>query len=302
MGHFIGIEGGGTKFVMAHGTGPDDLHDRVRIETQDPITVMKQVIGYVRQVEKKVPVLGIGASVFGPLDINKKSDQYGFITTTPKAGWQHFDFVGALKKEFNLPVGFDTDVNTTALGEYRWGAAQGLDDFIYITVGTGIGAGGLLDGKPIHGAMHPEMGHIFVPRHPDDPYKGVCPFHHDCLEGLASGPSIMERWGVESALDLPADHQAWEIEAYYLGHAVANYTLTLSPEKVIMGGGVMQQVQLYQLIQYNILSILSGYIKNRWIDDIENYVVPPGLGQDAGVCGAFVLAEMAADESLEHTS
>lgn len=299
MPHFIGIEAGGTKFVVVHGTGPEALHDRTVIPTTDPQQTMNSVFDYIRNVQKKVEVTAIGAGVFGPLDPDPESKTYGYITTTPKKGWAHYDFVGALKNEFHLPVGFDTDVNTSAMGEGRWGAAQGLSDFIYMTVGTGIGCGAMVGGKLLHGAMHAEMGHILIPHDvAQDDFEGVCPYHKNCLEGLASGPSINTRWQVASALDIPAEHEAWTLEAAYLGLALSIYTLCLSPKRIIMGGGVMRQDHLLEKIRPKVIENLAGYVKNKTvIDNIDSYVVAPGLGEDSGVCGALALAEKAYQES-----
>lgn len=294
MAQFIGIEGGGTKFVCAYGSGPDDLHDRIVINTETPEKTMRNIIEYIRKIQKFVQIHGIGASVFGPLDLNRQSATYGYITTTPKKGWNNFDFVGTLKQEFNLPVGFDTDVNVAALSEYRWGAAQGLSDMLYLTVGTGIGGGVITNHQLIHGAMHPEMGHMLIPQDKNDPFPGVCQYHKNCLEGLASGPSLKERWGVESALDLPPDHQAWDLEANYLGIALANYTMCFAPKRIVIGGGVMRQDHLLPKIRAQMIKYLAGYIKNSTvIDGLENYIVKPGLQENAGVCGAFAVAEIA---------
>jgi fructokinase len=302
MKKFIGIEAGGTKFVCVYGSSPDDLEDRVVIKTRSPAETMKAVFEYIRSVQKKVEIAAIGAAFFGPLDLNPKSPTYGHVTTTPKTDWCFYDAVGALKSAFNLPVGFDTDVNGAALGEHRWGSAQGLTDFIYLTVGTGIGGGVMVGGELLHGAMHPEMGHILIPQDQRmDPFAGVCPYHHNCLEGLASGPAINTRWGVDSALDLPPEHVAWDYEAYYLGVGLANFTMCLSPQRIIMGGGVMKQAQLLPKIRAKLIEQLAGYIKNPTvIDGIEDYIVLPGLGNNSGVCGAIALAQAAYEKEVNH--
>lgn len=290
---FIGIEGGGTKFVCVHGSGPDDLHDRTVIATRAPEETMADIIAYIKEVQKNSDIKAIGASVFGPLDLDLDSKTYGHIMPTSKVEWSNFDFVGALKKHFDLPIGFDTDVNGAAIGEYYWGAAQGLSDFVYLTVGTGIGGGAMVNNEFLHGAMHPEMGHIYIPQRADDSFEGVCSHHKNCFEGLASGPSMKERWKVDSALDLPEDHEAWDLEAYYLGTGLATYALILSPKKIVLGGGVMRQEHLLAKIREHMLTSLAGYLQNNYLADIENYIVKPGLGENSGICGALALAKKA---------
>jgi len=196
-----------------------------------------------------------------------------------------------------VPVGFDTDVNGAALGENRWGAAQGLDTFLYLTIGTGIGGGGLVGGKLMHGLIHPEMGHVRLPHDREqDPFDGLCPYHGDCLEGLASGPAIEKRWGTP-AHALPEAHPAWELEARYLALALTGYICTLSPQRIVLGGGVMQQQSLFPRIRQNVLELLNGYVQSpALLDRIDEYIVPPGLGNQAGVLGAIALAQDAARE------
>ena len=294
MANFIGIEGGGTKFVCAYGSGPNDLQGRTVIRTETPEITMQALIEYIREVQQRVSIAAIGASIFGPIDLDTASPSYGHVTSTPKRGWVNFDFLGTLKQQFNCPVGFDTDVNAAAISEYRWGAAQNISDVLYLTVGTGIGGGVIANHRLIHGAMHPEMGHILIPQLKNDPFPGVCKYHGNCLEGLASGPSLKERWNVKSALDLPVDHPGWEIEASYLGIALANYTMTLSPKKIILGGGVMRQQHLLPKIRHQLIQHLGGYIQNPTvIQGLENYIVKPGLEENAGVLGAIAIAELA---------
>jgi fructokinase len=233
----------------------------------------------------------IGIAAFGPLNLDVKSPTYGYITSTPKPGWAYTDLAGLIGRALKVHIGFDTDVNGAALGEHRWGAAQGLDNFIYLTIGTGIGGGGMINGKLMHGLVHPEMGHIRIPHDmQDDPYKGHCPFHRDCFEGLASGPAILERWG-QPAEALPTDHPAWALEARYIALALQNYICTLSPQKLILGGGIMEQPQLFPMVRKNVQELLNNYIRAREIiKDIDNYLVPPKLGSQAGVLGAIALA------------
>jgi len=292
---FGGIEAGGTKFVCAVGDSKGEIYKQTVIPTVTPDVTMPEVIRFFQEVHLSTPLSAIGIGSFGPVDPDPESPYFGYITTTPKLAWSQYNILGAVQNTFNLPMGFDTDVNAAALGEYRWGAARGIDTFIYITVGTGIGGGGMINGNLMHGLMHPEMGHIFIPQNKDrDPFEGVCPFHGNCLEGLASGPAMMKRWGVDFALDLPSDHPAWSLEADYLAYAIANWIEILSPKKIIIGGGVMKQKVLLPKIYPKVLSVLNGYIKHKTIlHDIENYIVSPGLGDNAGMYGALALAEQA---------
>ncbi len=290
------IEAGGTKFVCAVGTGPDDLRAVTRIPTTTPAETIPQVIDFFRQqtrVEGTLAAIGIGA--FGPVDVRADSPKFGWFLNTPKPGWQQIDFAGVVKRDLNVAIGFDTDVNAAALGEHQWGNAKGLETFIYLTVGTGIGGGGMVSGQPIHGMLHPEMGHILIPHDLSiDPFPGSCPFHKDCLEGLASGFAMEKRWA-QKANSLPADHPAWTLEANYLAIGLVNYILTLSPERIILGGGVMEQKQLFPLIRSQVGKKLNAYLDMPAItSDIEAYIVPPKLGSRAGIVGALALAQRAA--------
>ncbi len=290
-----GIEAGGTKFVCAVGTGPDDMRAERRIPTTTPAETLPQVIAFFReQVVREGAVAALGIGSFGPVDVRPGSPKFGWFLNTPKPGWQQVDFAGVMQRELRVPIGFDTDVNAAALGEHRWGNAQGLETFIYLTVGTGIGGGGLVGGKPIHGLLHPEMGHIFIPRdRTADPFVGACPFHQDCLEGLASGVAMEQRWQ-QAGSDLPADHPAWALEANYLALGLVNYMLTLSPERIILGGGVMAQQQLFPLIRAQVRERLANYLDvPNLMDEVEGYIVPPKLGDRAGILGALALAERA---------
>ncbi len=295
-----GIEGGGTKYVCAVADEQGTLLHRTVIPTTNPETTLDQVISYFKEQEaargEKLTTIGIGS--FGPVDLQRGSPHYGYITSTPKAGWQYADVVGPIKAAFpGIPVGFDTDVNTAALGEHHWGAAQNWDTFIYLTVGTGIGGGGMLGGRLMHGLIHPEMGHVLLPKHPDDPLaRGVCPFHPNCLEGLASGPALKARWGV-SGETLPVDHQAWEIEAYYLATAVMDFLCTCSPQGVILGGSVMHQKQLFPLVRKEVFRLVNHYLVHPRMETLEDLIVPPALGDDAGVKGAIALGRLAMDEA-----
>lgn len=294
-GYVGGIEAGGTKFVCAVGSGPDDVRAEARFPTTTPEETIGRAIAFFREQEARYGrPLAIGIGSFGPLDPNLDSPTYGYITSTPKPHWANADLAGSIHRALWLPVGFDTDVNGAALGEWRWGAAQGLSNFIYLTVGTGIGGGALIDGKPIHGLVHPEMGHIPLPHDwTADPYRGRCPYHGDCLEGMAAGPAIGERWG-RPAFELPPDHPAWELEAHYLALALRTFICTLSPERIVLGGGVMEQPHLFPLIWRKVREYLNGYVQSPAIlEHIDEYIVPPGLGNRAGVLGAFALAQQA---------
>jgi fructokinase len=294
-----GIEAGGTKFVCAVGTGPDDLRAEVRFPTTMPEVSIGRAIEFFQQQHEKEPLAAVGIASFGPVDPNPDSSTFGYITTTPKPGWAHTDFAGTIRRALGVPVGFDTDVNVAALGERRWGAAQGLDTFVYLTIGTGIGGGGMVNGKLIHGLVHPEMGHIRIPHDWDrDPYAGACPYHGDCLEGLATGPALEARWG-QRGETLPADHPAWELEAGYLALGLVNIICILSPERIIMGGGVMEQRQLFPLVRGRVRELLNGYLQAPAIlDQIDGYIVPPGLGNRPGVLGAIALAQQTAGVSV----
>jgi fructokinase len=288
MALYGGIEAGGTKFVCAVGSGPQDLRDIIRIPTTTPSETIGHVIDFFRKY-KGLSAIGIAA--FGPVDLYHNSPTYGYITSTPKLGWAFTDLAGIIGRTLKVHTGFDTDVNGAGLGEHRWGAAQGLDNFIYLTIGTGIGGGGMINGKLMHGLIHPEMGHIRIPHDRQaDPYRGHCPFHEDCFEGLAGGLALQERWGQPPEL-LPANHPAWLMEAHYISLAVNNYICILSPQKVILGGGVMERPQLFALVRLNVQQLLNGYVHTKEIEkDIENYIVPPKLGKQAGVLGAIALA------------
>jgi fructokinase len=287
------IEAGGTKFVCGIGTEPDDLLT-ARFATTLPAETVAAAVGFFRE-HAPGRLRAVGIASFGPVDLDPLSACYGSITSTPKSGWQNFNIVAAVAKALNVPVGFDTDVNAAALAEARWGALRGLSDGLYLTVGTGIGGGAIVNGSVLHGMLHPEMGHIRIPHDRGlDPYPGGCPYHGDCLEGLASGPAIEARWGAP-AHRLPVDHPAWALEAHYLALALSNWVCTLSPRRMVLGGGVMEQVHLFPLIRAELASLLNGYIQAPAITSgLDGYVVPPVLGSRAGVLGALVLGELAA--------
>ena len=287
------VEAGGTKFVCMVGTGPDDMREHVRFPTTTPESTLRQTIDFFRSAEARHGRLGaVGVASFGPVDLHRASDTFGFITSTPKAGWSNVDVAGAIKRALNVPVGFDTDVNAAALGEWRWGAAQGLDTFVYLTIGTGIGGGGMVNGRLMHGLVHPEMGHVRIPHDlTADPFAGVCPFHGDCLEGLASGPALNARW-LQPAERLPEAHPAWALEARYLALAFVNFICTLSPQRIVVGGGVMSTSHLFPLIREQVSSLLNNYVRTPSIlSGMDTYIVPPWLAENAGVLGALALAQ-----------
>jgi fructokinase len=288
-----GIEAGGTKFVCALGSGPDDVRAETRIPTTTPgETIGRAVEFFAAQREKFGPIAAVGIASFGPIDPEPGSPTFGYITSTPKPGWGNTDFAGPVERGLGVPVAFDTDVNVAALGEWRWGAGRGTDGLVYLTIGTGIGGGGLWNGRLMHGLIHPEMGHIRIPHDLQaDPYPGHCPYHGDCLEGLACGPAISERWKCPSET-LPEGHPAWVLEANYLALALVNLICTVSPQRIILGGGVMAQGALFPLVRGKVQQLLQGYVQSPAIlDQIDRYIVPPGLGDRSGVLGAFALAQ-----------
>lgn len=287
-----GIEAGGTKFVCALGSGPEDIRAETRFPTTTPEETIGRAIAFFREHQALGPLAGVGIASFGPVDPNPASPTFGFITSTPKPGWANTDFAGQMRRALQVPVAFDTDVNGAALGEWRWGAARGLDTFVYLTIGTGLGGGGMLGGKLMHGLVHPEMGHIRLPHDWNlDPYGGFCPFHGDCFEGLAAGPAIEKRWG-QKAETLPPDHPAWALEAEYVAQGVTTLVLALSPQRVILGGGVMAQMHLFPLVRARVHSLLNGYVQSPLVlHHLDEYILPPALGGRAGVLGALALAE-----------
>lgn len=287
-----GIEAGGTKFVCAVGTGPDDLRATTRFPTTTPTETLDRAIAFFRE---HAALASVGIASFGPVDVHPSSPTYGFITSTPKAGWAHTEFAPAIGRALRVPVGFDTDVNVAALGEQRWGAAKGLNTFIYLTIGTGIGGGGMMNGKFMHGLVHPEMGHIRIPHDRAlDPFPGNCPYHGDCLEGLAAGPAIEGRWG-QRGETLPDDHPAWALEARYLAFALTNFICTISPQRIVTGGGVMKQQRVLPAVRRLVQELLNRYVNAPDIlENIDRFIVPAALGDRAGVLGAIALAQQTA--------
>lgn len=289
------IEAGGTKFVCAVATGPDHILDETTIATTNPKDTIHAVSRFLAGAKARHgPFAAIGIGAFGPVDLDPASGTFGYITTTPKHGWGHTDVVGPLKSQFKVPVGFDTDVNAAVFGEYMWGAGKSCDPLIYITVGTGIGGGVIVNGHLLHGLLHPEIGHLQVP--PPSGKDAIskdcqCPFHKCCMEGFASGPAIMKRWG-QRADTLPADHPAWDEVSEVLAHGLTNLILTLSPRRIILGGGVMHQAHLLPLIRSKVTRDLNGYLQLPEITrNMDSYIVAPGLGDRSGLLGALALGQ-----------
>ncbi|HKM00088.1 MAG TPA: ROK family protein [Mobilitalea sp.] len=284
---FGALEAGGTKMVMAVGDESGKILEHHTLPTYTPAITLPKIIEYFES--KNIEALGIGS--FGPLNLDRKSKTYGYITSTPKLAWANYDIVGNIKKTLNVPIGFDTDVNAAVLAEATWGSIKGLTSGIYITVGTGIGVGVYLNGSLLHGMLHPEAGHILLSRHPEDDFTGVCPYHPNCMEGLASGPSIEKRFH-KKATELQSNSMAWEFEAYYLAQGIVNYILTLSPHKIVLGGGVMNQEQLFPRIRSQVTALLKGYIQTPQLEDLEHYIVPSPLDGKQGIMGCIQLAKL----------
>lgn len=291
-GVFGGVEGGGTKFVCVLGTGPERILDEARFPTTTPAETMRRVIEFFQRPRDGVRLDAVGVAAFGPIDLDRSSPTYGYVTTTPKPHWAQTDVVGVLRGALGVPVGWDTDVNGAALGERRWGAGQGADPLVYVTVGTGIGGGGIVNGQPLHGLMHPEMGHLPMPVFDGDTFAGICPYHGRCLEGVACGPALQARTG-RPAQELAPDDPVWDLEARYLAAGLLAITEILSPQRIIVGGGVASQEHLFAPMRRYLVALNNGYIARPALGDaIDSYVVPPGLGGQAGVMGALELARL----------
>lgn len=289
MSVYGGIETGGSKWECAIGTGPDDVRASATIPTTTPSETIDRVVAF---FEREGPVDAIGIGSFGPVDKKLSSPTWGFITSTPKPGWAHTDVGQEIRRRLMVPVGFDTDVNAAALGEHRWGAAQGLDTFCYVTIGTGIGGGGMTHGRLLDGLVHPEVGHIRIPHdRGTDPFDGICPYHGDCWEGLASGLAIEARWG-RLPEELAADERVWALQARYVALGLVSMILVLSPERIVLGGGVMRHPELLPLVQREVAGLLNGYLENAAVSDgMGEYITLPALGSRSGVLGAIALAE-----------
>jgi fructokinase len=291
-----GVETGGTKTACAIGSGPADVRAETCFATTTPAETFRRVVDFFRTQAARMPCAAIGIASFGPLDLDPGSPTVGFLTATPKPAWNHVDVAGTVRRALALPVGIDTDVNAAALAEHRWGAGIGEDPLVYVTVGTGIGGGVVTAGRAVHGLVHPEMGHMRVPRDQNDPLPGTCPFHGDCLEGLASGPAILARRGLPGEA-LPVDDPVWALEARYLAAGLVNVIAVLSPRRIVVGGGVMRHPGLLDDVRSEVQRLLGGYVRTpRIVEAIEAYIVAPRLGERAGVLGALALAQDAIGE------
>jgi fructokinase len=287
-----GVELGGTKCVCILGTGPADVRAQERLPTGEREETLRQIEAVLERWRAQFgSPRALGIASFGPVDLKPGSPTYGFITSTSKLPWRDTDVASRLGRRLGVPVGIDTDVNGAALAEGRWGGAQGLDDFAYVTVGTGIGVGSIVRGRPIFGMNHTELGHIRVVRKAGDTFPGVCPFHGDCIEGLASGPAIEARAGKPPS-QLPAEHPAWDYVAHGLGQLMHTMVLTTAPQRIFLGGGVPSaQAHLFERIREELRRSLNGYVQGAQLEvGLDQYIVPPGLGTMAGPLGALALA------------
>lgn len=285
--HYGALEAGGTKMVCAIGTRDGEIIDKITIPTNTPSDTIPYIINYFK--DKQILALGIGS--FGPVDLNKNSSTYGHILSTPKLDWANYNLLGTLKDALNIPIALDTDVNAAALGEATFGSTKGLNTSLYITIGTGIGVGVYLNNSLHHGMLHPEAGHILLSRASHDIYKSSCPFHTDCFEGLASGSAMKARYQV-NAYEIKENDEVWDLEAYYIAQALVNYTLMFSPHRIVLGGGIMHQEHLFPLIRSKFLALLNSYISTKELKDIDNFIVPPALGDNQGIIGCIQLAKI----------
>lgn len=293
--YFGGVEGGGTKFVCMVASSPEDIVEEERFATKTPAETIDRMINFFSPFFRERQLSSIAIASFGPVDLRQDSPTYGSITTTPKPGWAYTNMVKKIRDTFDIPIAFELDVNAAVFGEYFWVPEnQSFDPLVYFTIGTGIGAGLIVEGKIVHGLMHPEAGHIRIPHNWQiDPYKGFCSYHGDCFEGLASGPAMNDRWDHRADL-LPQDHPAWDLEANYIAHALVNVICLISPKRIILGGGVMQQPNLISLVRKKVLILLNNYIHSLDIlEHIDDVIVSPFLGNRSGVLGAIALASLA---------
>ena len=283
-----GIEGGGTKFNCAVGNGPDNILAEARFPTTTPAETIGQVCDFFEPYVSQLQGIGLGS--FGPFDVNPTLPTYGYITTTPKPHWGNTNILGRLHEKLKLPIAVEMDVVVAGLGEAKWGASKDNSHSLYLTIGTGIGGGYIVDRKPLHGLTSLEMGHIRIPHDLElDPFRGACPYHGDCFEGLAAGPAVEARLG-QRGETLPDDHPFWEIEADYIASALVNYILSLAPQRIIIGGGVMQKSSMFPSVRRKVQELLNHYINNDLLlDKIDEYIVPPALGGRAGMLGAIAL-------------
>ncbi|NPV77557.1 MAG: ROK family protein [Anaerolineae bacterium] len=294
---FGGIEAGGTKFICLVGAGPNTIVEEIRIPTTTPVETIGRALKFFEPYARRGELAAVGIASFGPVDLNPSSSTYGCITTTPKPGWAGVDLRGQIHRALHLPVAFDTDVNAAAFGEHTWNPENhSLESLVYMTVGTGIGVGVIANGRPLHGLLHSEAGHMAVPHDINrDPFPGICPYHGDCLEGLACGPALARRWGCPAEA-LPAGHPAWELEGEYLAFGLANLVYTISPQRIVLGGGVAQHPDLHEIVRRQVQRILNGYLRSPLLlEKMDQYLVPPALGSRSGVLGAIAMARQVAE-------
>lgn len=286
--YYGAIEAGGTKMVCAVADDQLVIVEQIAVPTKTPQETLAQLFAFF----DRYPLRAMGVGSFGPIGIDPTKENYGHILATPKKGWANIDFLDKLKKRYEVPFAWTTDVNAAAYGELKQGAAKGKSSCIYLTVGTGIGAGVVVNGEIFQGSAHPEMGHIRIKRHPADSYEGTCPYHGDCLEGLAAGPSLEARTGTKGQ-ELSEEDPIWELQAYYIAQALVNYTLTLAPEKIILGGGVMNQDHLLQKIRQQFVEQMAGYMETP---EVQEYIVRWGLPNQSGIIGGLLLGKEAVEE------
>lgn len=288
---YAGIDAGGTEFKCLVARGPEQVLSHTKVPVTYPGATLDACRDFFLGAQAEHgPFAALGIASFGPVDLRRDSPTYGYITSTPKPNWTDTDLAGYFQRALELPIRFDTDVNGALLAERRWGAAQGMNNAIYVTVGTGIGAGVMVDGRLVHGAMHPEAGHMLVPRHPSDPFSGACPYHGACLEGLAAGPALQQRWQ-QSPQSMPDHHPAWELQAHYLAIMCVNLALVYSPQRIVLGGGVMERKTLLPMVRRAYLAKINGYLGDQHAE-MESFITGPGLGSMAGALGAIALAQL----------
>jgi fructokinase len=287
-----GVETGGTWVVCALGTGPDDIVAQETFATGEPGPTLERIAAFFEGAPRAV---AIWVGSFGPVDLDPRSPTWGHVTSTPKPGWVHTPVAPVLRDRLGVPIHFDTDVTTAAIGEHRWGAGAGVDSLCYLTIGTGIGAGLLIEGRPVHGLIHPEVGHLRIPHDRErDPFAGNCPVHGDCWEGLAAGPAIAARWDADPR-ELPDDHEAWALEAEYVALGILAIVCVASPQRIVTGGGVLERPELLAAVRARLVDLNAGFLQTPLLgDEVERYLVAPSLGDRAGVLGAIALAQSTA--------
>ncbi|HLZ10078.1 MAG TPA: ROK family protein [Chloroflexota bacterium] len=292
------VEGGGTKFVCVIGTSPTDVVDQLIFPTVDPEETISTVIEFFQRPRPGIELAALGVATFGPIELDRASPEYGGTVATTKPGWSFIQIVRPISRRLNVPVGWDTDVNGAVLGEVRWGAGRGFDPVVYLTIGTGINGGVFVNGATVHGLQHPELGHLPMPPIDGDEFPGICEYHGRCLEGVASGPAIAARAG-RPVVDIPDEDPIWDVTARYLGYGLMTVVVTVSPRRIILGGGVMRQAHLLPKVRRALQVVLNDYVHvPELLDRIDDYVVPSALGQEAGLYGALVLAERALAEKV----